>query len=134
MLMPKPVDEKTLQEYTPLVLAYIGDAVYELLVRTHIVAAGHRRIKDIHLGTVELVKADNQARFIRQIADELSAEEQDIVRRGRNTHSNPPKNADMQAYRMSTGFEALLGYLYLKGEEERLRYLVNRALEPNNLE
>ena len=134
MLMPEPMDEKTLQEYTPLVLAYIGDAVYELLIRTHIVAAGHRRIKDIHLGTVELVKADNQARFIRQIADELSAEEQDIVRRGRNTHSNPPKNADMQAYRMSTGFEALLGYLYLKGEEERLRYLVNRALEPNNLE
>jgi ribonuclease-3 family protein len=134
MLMPEPLDEKTLQEYTPLVLAYIGDAVYELLVRTHIVAAGHRRLKDIHLGTVELVKADNQARFIRQIADELSAEEQDVVRRGRNTHSNPPKNADMQAYRMSTGFEALLGYLYLKGEEERLLYLVNRVLGPNNLE
>lgn len=134
MLMPEPMDERSLSEYSPLVLAYIGDAVYELLIRTHIVAAGHRRIKDIHLGTVELVKADNQARFIRQIADELSAEEQDIVRRGRNTHSNPPKNADMQAYRMSTGFEALLGYLYLKGEEERLRYLVNRALEPNNLE
>lgn len=128
MLMPEPMDEKSLREFSPLVLAYIGDAVYELLVRSHIVAAGHRRLKSIHLDTVEIVKAENQARFIRQIADELSEEEQDIVRWGRNTHSNPPKNADMQAYRMSTGFEALLGYLYLKGDEERLRFLVKRAL------
>jgi len=128
MLMPEPIDEKSLSEYSPLVLAYIGDAVYELLVRTHIVASGHRRLKAIHLDTVEIVKAENQARFIRQIGDELSQEEQDIVRRGRNTHSNPPKNADMQAYRMSTGFEALLGYLYLKGDDDRLRYLVKRAL------
>lgn len=128
MLMPELIDEKRLNEFSPLILAYIGDAVYELLVRTHIVASGNRRLKAIHLDTVEIVKAENQARFIRQIVDELSEEEQDIVRRGRNTHSNPPKNADMQAYRMSTGFEALLGYLYLKGDEERLRYLVKRAM------
>ena len=128
MLMPEPLDQKSLSEYPPLLLAYIGDAVYELLVRTHIVATGHRRLKSIHLDTVELVKAENQARFIRQMANELTEEEQDIVRRGRNTRSKPPKNADMQAYRMSTGFEALLGYLYLKGDAERLRYLVKRAL------
>ncbi len=127
--MHEPLAENTLSEYSPLILAYIGDAVFELMVRTKIVSAGHRRIKDIHLQTVELVKADHQAYMVRQIFDELSIEEQDIVRRGRNTRSNPPKNADMQAYRMSTGFEALLGYLYLKGDGERLQYLINRALE-----
>jgi len=127
--MHEPLDENTLSEYSPLILAYIGDAVFELLVRTKIVSAGQGRIKEIHLHTVELVKADHQAYIVRQIFDELSAEEQDIIRRGRNTRSNPPKNANMQAYRMSTGFEALLGYLYLKGDKERLIYLVNRALE-----
>ncbi len=129
MLTHKPWDEDKLREASPLVLAYIGDAVFELLVRTNIVSAGHHRMKDIHLKTVKMVKAESQARIIWQIMDELSEEEQDIVRRGRNTRSNPPKNADMQEYRMSTGFEALIGYLYLKGNEERLLYLVNRALE-----
>lgn len=128
MLKPEPMASQDVNEYPPLVLAYIGDAVYELMVRTQIVASGQRRLKSIHMNTVEMVKAENQARFIRQIADELTQEEQDIVRRGRNTRSTPPKNADMQAYRMSTGFEALLGYLYLKGDQQRLDYLVKRAL------
>ncbi|PKM76706.1 MAG: Mini-ribonuclease 3 [Firmicutes bacterium HGW-Firmicutes-15] len=129
MLTHEPWDENSLLELSPLVLAYIGDAVFELLVRTNTISAGHRRMKDIHLETVQMVKAEKQARIIRQIIDELSEEEQDIVRRGRNTRSNPPKNADMQEYRMSTGFEALLGYLYLKGKKQRLLYLVNQALE-----
>jgi ribonuclease-3 family protein len=129
LLTHEPWDENNLLEVSPLVLAYIGDAVFELLVRTNMVSAGHRRMKDIHLETVQMVKAESQARIIRQIIDELSKEEQDIVRRGRNTHSTPPKNADMQEYRMSTGFEALIGYLYLKGDEERVLYLVNRALQ-----
>jgi len=127
--MHEPWDEKDLNEYSPLVLAYIGDAVYELLVRTQIVSAGKRRMKEIHHDTVEIVKAEHQAQIIRSVFEELSEEEQDIVRRGRNTRSNPPKNADRQDYRMSTGFEALLGYLYLKGDEERLLYLFNRTLE-----
>ena len=129
MRMHEPWDEKILNEYSPLVLAYIGDAVYELLVRTQIVSVGKRRMKDIHHDTVEIVTAGHQAQIIRSVFEELSEEEQDIVRRGRNTRSNPPKNADMQDYRMSTGFEALLGYLYLKGDEERLLYLFNRTLE-----
>jgi len=127
--MHKPLNENTLSEYSPLILAYIGDAVFELLVRTQVISSGQARIKDIHLRTVEIVRAEHQAYIIRQIFDELTEEEQDIVRRGRNTRSNPPKNADMQSYRMSTGFEALLGYLYLKGDEERLTGLVKRALE-----
>lgn len=126
--MHEEVDAKSLREYPAVVLAYIGDAVFELLVRTHIVASGKRKVKDIHLDTVGLVKAESQARVIRHIFDELSEEEQDIVKRGRNAKSTPPKNADIGDYHMSTGFEALLGYLYLKGDEARLLYLVNKAL------
>ncbi|MEN6326066.1 MAG: ribonuclease III domain-containing protein [Syntrophomonas sp.] len=128
LLMHEQVDAKSLREYPAVVLAYIGDAVFELLVRNHIVASGKRKVKDIHLDTVGLVKAESQARVIRQIFEELSEEEQDIVKRGRNAKSTPPKNADIGDYHMSTGFEALLGYLYLKGDEDRLLYLVNKAL------
>jgi ribonuclease-3 family protein len=126
--MHEQVDDKSLREYSAIVLAYIGDAVFELLVRTHIVASGKRKVKDIHLDTVGVVKAESQARVIRQIFDELSEEEQDIVKRGRNAKSTAPKNADIGDYHMSTGFEALIGYLYLKGDEDRLLYLVNKAL------
>jgi len=129
LLMHNPVDENILREYSPLVLAYIGDAVFELAVRTRIAVGGPRRIKDIHHHTVAVVNADSQADIIRHISAELSEAEQDIVRRGRNTHSHPPKNADVQSYRMSTGFEALLGYLYLKGDDKRLSYLLHLALE-----
>jgi ribonuclease-3 family protein len=91
-------------------------------------------VRQIHLDTVEVVKSENQARIIKQIYDQLTPAEQDIVRRGRNSKSTPPKNADVQEYRLSTGFEALLGYLYLKGDEERLHYLVELALgnEPHD--
>lgn len=128
MLIHEPVDEKALKEYSAVVLAYIGDAVFELMVRTHLVAAGNRRVKDIHHDTVELVRAQSQARVIRQLFDDLSEEEQDIVRRGRNAKSTAPRHADPGDYRMSTGFEALLGYLYLKDDQDRLRDLVGQAL------
>lgn len=128
LLRHDKVNESTLREYPVVVLAYIGDAVFELLVRTHIVTAGPRKVSDIHHDTVELVKAQTQARLTRQLYHELSEVEQDIVRRGRNAKSTPPRHADPEDYQLSTGFEALLGYLYLKGDEERLLYLVNQAL------
>ena len=129
--MYDPVDENILRQFSPVVLAYIGDAAFELMVRSFIVTAGKRRVKDIHLDTVEHVRASSQARFIRSIFNELSDTEQDLVRRGRNAKSQPPKNVDVGDYRMSTGFEALLGYLYLKGDFDRLKYLVGLALEEN---
>ena len=129
MLRFNTVDENVLREYQPIVLAYIGDAVFELLVRTHIVTAGPRKVSAIHHDTVEVVKAQSQARLTRQIYHELSEDEQDIVKRGRNAKSTPPRHADPGDYKLSTGFEALLGYLYLKGDDERLLYLINRALE-----
>jgi len=127
--MHKVLDEKELRAYSPLVLAYVGDAAFELEVRTHLVEAGNRKVKDLHKDTVAVVQAGSQARIIRQIYDALSEEEQNIVRRGRNTKSHPPRNAVVQEYRLSTGFEALLGYLYLKGDEERFLTLVQMALD-----
>lgn len=127
--MHKGEADKDLRQYSPVVLAYIGDAVFELLVRTHIVANGNRKIKNIHHDTVEVVKAESQARLVRFISAELTDEEQEIVKRGRNAKTSPPKNANPSDYRLSTGFEALLGYLYLQGDEDRLIYLINRAFE-----
>lgn len=129
--MHDPVDENTLRQFSPVVLAYIGDAAFELMVRSFIVTSGKRRVKDIHLDTVQHVRASSQARFVRSIFNELSEHEQELVRRGRNTKSHAPKNVDVGDYRMSTGFEALMGYLYLKGDIDRLKYLVGLALEEN---
>ena len=132
MLNHEPLDENTLKEYSAVVLAYIGDAVFELLVRTPLVAAGNRRVKDIHHDTVELVRAQSQARAMRLLYDQLSEQERDIVRRGRNAKSIAPRHADPADYQMSTGFEALLGYLYLKGDDQRLLELVNQSLGLND--
>lgn len=128
MLKPEKINENMLREYSALVFAYIGDAVFELAVRTHVVLAGNRKVKDLHHDTVEMVKAQSQAQFIREIYNELNEEEKDIVMRGRNSKSTPPKHADRSDYQLSTGFEALLGYLYLKGDEERLHELVEKVL------
>jgi len=128
LLIYDAVDEGVLQEYSATVLAYVGDAVFELIVRSSIVLTGNRKVKDIHQDAVKLVKAESQAKFMCQIAAELSEEERDIARRGRNAKTHLPRNAAPEDYRMSTGFEALLGYLYLKGDEERLYYLVNKVL------
>ncbi|MDD4776241.1 MAG: ribonuclease III domain-containing protein [Syntrophomonas sp.] len=122
--MHESLDEKTLSQYSPLLLAYVGDAVFELIVRSRLVVAGQRRIRDLHAETVAMVRAENQARLARKLYNHLSEQEQDIVRRGRNTKSTPPKNADMQEYRLSTGFEALIGYVYLKGDQARLAELI----------
>ena len=128
LLTNRILNEKGLREIPIITMAYIGDAVFELMVRTYMTAAGKRKIKDIHRDTVELVKAKSQAILVKEIFNELSEEERNIVKRGRNTKSTPSKNADIGDYRMSTGFEALLGYLYLKGEDERLLYLFEKAL------
>jgi len=128
LLTNRILNEKGLREIPIITMAYIGDAVFELMVRTYMTAAGKRKIKDIHRDTVEIVKAKSQAILVKEIFNELSEEERNIVKRGRNTKSTPSKNADIGDYRMSTGFEALLGYLYLKGEDERLLYLFEKAL------
>ncbi|NLW64349.1 MAG: Mini-ribonuclease 3 [Syntrophomonadaceae bacterium] len=106
-------------------MAYVGDAVYELAVRSRKIMDRTRKIRDIHQEVVGLVNAEKQAQFLRKIEDSLTEEEIAVVKRGRNakTHS-VPRHAITADYRWSTGLEALFGYLYLKGDEERLREIL----------
>ena len=123
MLMHENMEENAVNEYSPVTLAYIGDAVYELMARQYILQGTKRKIRDIHNETVKIVQATGQAEFLHHIKPILTEKELDIVRRGRNTKSLPPKNASVADYKLSTGLEALLGYLYLSGKEERLKEL-----------
>ena len=107
-------------EYSPLALAYIGDAVYELAIRTLVMNRGNMQVNKMHKKTASLVKADAQARFYLLLEDELTDAEKAAYRRGRNAKSfTMPKHATMKDYRMATGFEALMGYLYLTEQFDR---------------
>lgn len=115
--------------YSPLVLAYMGDAVYELLIRTRLVRAGNRQVNKLHHEAVHYVKAAAQAKLSQLLLNELTEQERAVLKRGRNAHSNTmAKHASMIDYRMATAFEALLGYLWLAGQEERVLELVQLGL------
>lgn len=116
-------------EYSPLALAYIGDAVYELAIRTLVMNRGNMQVNKMHKKTANLVKADAQARLYLLLEEELTDAEKAAYRRGRNAKSfTMPKHATMKDYRMATGFEALMGYLYLSGRTERMVDLVALAM------
>ncbi|BBW98141.1 Mini-ribonuclease 3 [Geobacillus sp. FSL W8-0032] len=113
-----------------LALAYIGDAVYEVYVRRHLLAAGNVRPHELHRRAVRYVSARAQAKVIFALLDEgvLTDEEKEIVRRGRNAKSGTiPKNTDVQTYRHSTAFEALIGYHFLVNNEARIMELISRS-------
>ncbi|NNU85109.1 ribonuclease III [Geobacillus sp. BMUD] len=113
-----------------LALAYIGDAVYEVYVRRHLLAGGRMRPHELHRRAVRYVSARAQAKVILALLDEgvLTEEEKDIVRRGRNAKSGTiPKNTDVQTYRHSTAFEALIGYHFLGNNEKRVDELIGRS-------
>ncbi len=115
--------------YSPLVLAYIGDAIYELVIRTKVVNHGNTQVNKLHKRTAALVKAEAQAQLYMLLEDELTEEEKAVYRRGRNSKTTTmAKNATMKDYRMATGFEALMGWLYLKGSMDRLVELVASGL------
>ncbi len=123
----KPMDVMNLQ---PLVLAYIGDAVYEVYIRTMLVVNNKSNVNLLHKMSVKYVKAKAQADIVHRLNDRLTPDEQDIVRRGRNAKSaTVPKHADVTDYRYSTGFEALIGYLYLTNNYERLMEILRLAVE-----
>lgn len=117
-------------QYSPLALAYLGDCVYELFVRTYLLKDANFPVKMLHKSAVRLVNAKAQSDLYQKIKDILTEEETAVYKRGRNTNSHPPKNQDMVDYKSATGVEALIGYLYLKGESDRilelLRYLVEK--------
>lgn len=114
---------------SPLQLAYIGDAVYELLVRTYLLSKG-LSVKELHKATIKYVKAKSQASIVHILEDKLTDEEKTTVKKGRNAKSNTiPKNAEMIDYKYATGFEALIGDLYLRGQDKRLSQLFLEILD-----
>ena len=121
------VDEKQLNS---LALAYMGDAVYEKYVRLHLLQSGKVRPNKLHREATKYVSAKAQAMIIHSFIDEqkLSEEEVAVLKRGRNAKSGTvPKNTDVQTYRYSTAFEALIGYLFIGGNERRLEELIEAA-------
>ncbi|MCI8504762.1 MAG: ribonuclease III [Lachnospiraceae bacterium] len=119
-----------IRTYSPLTLAFIGDAVFGLYIRTMVVQRGNAAPGKLHEECSRLVKAKTQARMIRGILEALSEEETSVYRRGRNAQApSRAKHATMSEYRHATGLEALFGYLYLTGQEERMRELVSLCLE-----
>lgn len=117
-------------QYSPLVLAFIGDAVYSLVIRTLIVGQGNMQVNKMHRKVSSLVKAEAQSKLYHVIEPLLNEKEQEIFKRGRNTRSHTSaKNASIIDYRVATGVEALVGYLYLSGEMERLLYLIAEGLK-----
>lgn len=116
---------------SPLVLAYIGDTVYESCIREYLIRQNvNRKVNDLHKLAVQYVKAKAQATIIHEIESELTEEETRIYKRGRNQKSHTsPKNADIIDYKHATGFEALVGYLHLNNEKERLQYIVDKGIK-----
>ena len=115
-------DSSEADKLSPVVLAFMGDAVYEILVRNHLISVMHTPPSKIHSACVGFVKASAQAEAVRLLTPSLTDEERTILRRGRNAHTtHVPKNAIPADYRYATGLEALFGYLYLCGRNERIK-------------
>lgn len=111
---------------SPLTWAYVGDAVYELYIRTELINKTSYKPHKLHIESIKYVKASAQAKFLMEIQDNLTSEEQEIVRRTRNTKNHHlPKNADVQEYMYATAFEGLIGYLYLTKQNDRLKEILN---------
>ena len=116
----------------PLVLAYIGDAVYEVYVRIYIAKKGSIKTNELHKESIAFVSANAQSNILTKLEEHLTEEELDIIRRGRNAHSNTiPKNASIADYKKATAFEALVGYLFLKNDIKRLEEIIKITLEEN---
>ena len=114
---------------SPLTWAYVGDAVYELYIRTHLVNKTNLKPHKLHIEAIKYVKAQSQAQALKKIEVNLTEKEKEIVRRGRNTENHHvAKNASVQEYMYSTAFEALIEYLYLTNQEKRIKELVEMII------
>ena len=123
------LEDQDLRSYSPLTLAYIGDGVYELIIRTILVKKWNCPVNRLHKKASSLVKAGAQSAIMEVIEEELTPEELSVYRRGRNAHSpTMAKHATMADYRRATGFEALMGYLYLKEDYTRMLTLVRMGI------
>ena len=131
-LIERKKDIEEVKLMPPLVWAYVGDAVYELYIRTNLVNNTKLNPHKLHVEAIKYVKAQAQAKILEKITEILTEEEKDIVRRGRNAQNHHlPKNANLDEYSHATAFEALIGYLYLTKQDERLNEILEKTFETN---
>lgn len=126
----KEFSKDEVKQLNPLQLALVGDGVYEVFIRNYILSSNtNLSAHKIHVKAIGYVKAKSQSLIMHEIEDTLTEEEEYIFKRGRNAKSaTVPKNADVRDYRMATGFEALIGYLYLIGDAERLKFVLEKSI------
>lgn len=123
-------DNVDVRMYSPLTLAFMGDCVFEIVIRSIVVGRGNRQAGSLHKTKSSVVNAKVQARMIEALMEELTEEERAVYKRGRNAKPHTvAKNASVNDYRKATGLEALFGYLYLSGQEDRILELTKRGLE-----
>ena len=129
------IEQKDIRTYSPLTLAYIGDAVFDIIIRSILVNKGNTPVNKLHQRASQVVKAQTQAAMVLALMDQLTDAEADWYRRGRNSKPHTKaKNASTMDYLEATGFEAVLGYLYLTGDMDRICELVSRGLETLDLD
>ena len=127
-LINRNKEETDVNLMSPLTWAYIGDCVYELYIRNELVNKTKLKPHKLHIASIQYVKAEKQAEILHNIYDDLTDGEKEIVRRGRNTENHHlPKNCNVQDYMYSTAFEALIGYLYLTGKNNRLKEIFSKV-------
>ena len=125
--------EQDINQLSPLTWAYVGDCVFELYVRTYLVDETNLKPHKLHIESIKYVKASSQAKMLKNIYEELSEEEKNIVRRGRNAENHHlPKHSNVQEYMYSTAFEALIGYLYLCKNTKRMKEIIKLAIHKNS--
>lgn len=124
------MQEVNIKEYSPLALAYIGDSIYDLIIKSLVLNEGNKQVQKMHKKTSTYVQASAQSLMMRKIQEHLTEEEHAVYKRGRNAKSvSPAKNQSITDYRRATGFEALMGYLYLKKDWKRMIDLVKIGLD-----
>lgn len=129
------IEQKDIRTYSPLTLAYIGDAVFDIVIRSILVNKGNTPVNKLHQRASQVVKAQTQAAMVMALMDQLTDAEADWYRRGRNSKPHTKaKNASTMDYLEATGFEAVLGYLYLTGDMDRICELVARGVEAVELD
>lgn len=126
----KAKTEAEVKMMAPLVLAYMGDAIYEVFIRSYLVSKRNVSVNELHKEATSYVRAKSQAEVVHALENQLSEDEWAVIKKGRNQKSSTvPKNAVLSDYKYATGFEALIGYLFYSGKLERLCEILNKSVE-----
>ncbi len=129
-IIKRSKNKEEINTLSPLTWAYVGDSVYELFIRMHLVNTTKLKPHKLHIEAIKYVKAKAQADILQKLDKTLTDKEKEIVKRGRNAENHHlPKNATVQEYMHSTGFEALIGYLYLTKQDERLEEILKLCIQ-----